>query len=47
MNTVVVYLVSSLLSILEFLFLARAVMSWFAQGSGSKDMNSCASPPNR
>lgn len=36
MNTVVVYLVSSLLSILEFLFLARAVMSWFAQGSGSK-----------
>ena len=36
MNTIVIYLVSSLLSILEFLFLARAIMSWFAQGSGSK-----------
>ena len=35
MNTIVIYLVSSLLSILEFLFFARAVMSWFAQGSGS------------
>ena len=36
MNTIVIYLVSSLLSILEFLFLARAVMSWFVQGSSSK-----------
>ena len=36
MNTIVIYLVSSLLSILEFLFLARAIMSWFAQGRGSK-----------
>ena len=36
MNTIVIYLVSSLLSIMEFLFLARAVMSWFVQGSGSR-----------
>lgn len=36
MNTIVVYLVSSLLRILEYLFFARAVMSWFVQGSGSK-----------
>ena len=36
MNTIVIYLVSSLLSILEFLFLARAVISWFVQGSGSR-----------
>ena len=36
MNIIIIYLVSSLLSILEFLFLARALMSWFAQGNGSK-----------
>lgn len=36
MNMIIIYLVSSLLRILEFLFLARAVMSWFVQGSGSK-----------
>nr|WP_297172441.1 YggT family protein [uncultured Agathobaculum sp.] len=36
MNIIIIYLVSSLLSILEFLFLARAIMSWFVQGSGSK-----------
>ena len=36
MNTIVIYLVSSLLSILDFLFLARAVMSWFVQASGSR-----------
>ena len=33
---IIIFLVSSLLRILEFLFLARAVMSWFVQGSGSK-----------
>ena len=36
MNTIVIYLVSSLLSILEFLFFFFFLMSWFAQGSGSK-----------
>ncbi|WP_125114492.1 YggT family protein [Agathobaculum sp. Marseille-P7918] len=36
MNTIVVYVVSSLLRILEFLFFARAIMSWFAQGSSSQ-----------
>lgn len=36
MNVMIVYLVSSILRILEFLFFARAIMSWFIQGSGSK-----------
>lgn len=31
-----IYIVLKLLRILEFLFFARAVMSWFVQGSESK-----------
>lgn len=36
MNTIIVYVVASLLRILQFLFFARAIMSWFMQGSGSQ-----------
>lgn len=36
MNTIVIYIVASLLRILQFLFFARAIMSWFAQGSKSQ-----------
>lgn len=36
MNTIVVYAVSSLLRILEFLLFARAIMSWFVQESMSQ-----------
>ena len=36
MNTIVVYVVGSLLRILEFLLFARAIMRWFVQGSSSQ-----------
>ncbi|MGO5095991.1 YggT family protein [Agathobaculum sp. LCP25S3_E8] len=36
MNTIVIYIVASLLRILQFLFFARAIMSWFVQGSSSQ-----------
>ena len=32
-NHFVIYLVSSIIRCLEFLFFARAIMSWFSQGS--------------
>ena len=36
MNSLVIYFVGSLLRILQFMFFARAIMSWFVQGSDSK-----------
>ena len=36
MNSLVTYFVGSLLRILQFMFFARAIMSWFVQGSDSK-----------
>lgn len=36
MNTIIIYVVASLLRILQFLFFARAIMSWFAQGGSSQ-----------
>lgn len=36
MNSLVIYFVGSLLRILQFMFFARAIMSWFVQDSDSK-----------
>ena len=36
MYSLVIYFVGSLLRILQFMFFARAIMSWFVQGSDSK-----------
>jgi len=35
-NTFVIYFASSIIRCLEFLFFARAIMSWFPQGRESK-----------
>ncbi|WP_318362232.1 YggT family protein [uncultured Agathobaculum sp.] len=35
-NIIVIHFVGSLLSILQFMFFARAIMSWFVQGGSSK-----------
>lgn len=36
MHSMVVYLVTSLIRCMEFLLVARAIMSWFSQAGGSK-----------
>lgn len=47
MNSLVIYFVGSLLRILQFMFFARAIMSWFVQGSDSKIYEFCALLPSR